>query len=98
MPPALSIDTAQPRDVKKPLLFECAWEVANKGQTALSHQHSRRIHIGGHNALNFFYWLTTTDSVALIALPSVFSTFLVGYALLGLSPWDFLVVSGWRGP
>lgn len=36
MPPALSIDTAQPRDVKKPLLFECAWEVANKGQSPLS--------------------------------------------------------------
>ena len=92
MPPALSIDTAQPRDVTKPLLFECAWEVANKGQSALSSA-LERIHIGGHDALNFFYWLTITDNVVLIALPCAFPTRPVGYALLGLSPRDFGVVS-----
>jgi hypothetical protein len=31
MPP-LSIDTSDGRDCSRPLLFECAWEVANKGR------------------------------------------------------------------
>jgi hypothetical protein len=30
MPP-LTIDTSEARDCSRPLLFECAWEVANKG-------------------------------------------------------------------
>jgi hypothetical protein len=31
MPPNLTVDTSDTRDCSKPLLFECAWEVANKG-------------------------------------------------------------------
>lgn len=31
MPPSLTVDTSEGRDTTKPLLFECAWEVANKG-------------------------------------------------------------------
>lgn len=54
MPPTLSIDTAQPRDVKKPLLFECAWEVANKGQSPLSSVFER-VPIVSTDALNLFY-------------------------------------------
>ena len=54
MPPTLSIDTAQPRDVTKPLLFECAWEVANKGWSPLSSA-LERVPIAGRDALNLFY-------------------------------------------
>jgi hypothetical protein len=56
MPPTLSIDTAQPRDVKKPLLFECAWEVANKGQSPFSSA-LERVPIAGRITLNLFYGL-----------------------------------------
>lgn len=36
MPP-LTIDTSDTRDCSKPLLFECAWEVANKGTFTVFH-------------------------------------------------------------
>lgn len=36
MPPSLTLDTSEGRDTTNPLLFECAWEVANKGSFLLS--------------------------------------------------------------
>lgn len=32
---AASAEVVQKRDVQRPLLFECAWEVANKGMRCL---------------------------------------------------------------
>ena len=94
MPPALSIDTAQPRDVKKPLLFECAWEVANKGQPALSLTSAlERVGIGDHDALNLFHCLMTTDDIALLTLPCPFLTLPVGCALLRVEPVGFRQLS-----